>query len=219
MRNSLVCSNDIIKRTITTFGLVFLFMQGCVTLPGSDSLQGKVYYTTANIWYTNPVEIKNTNYHMGAIIPFGTKGVIEKINRKKIMFRAENGASFTIIRMKRHSNISMQEHFHRYFSKTDPMAQGGLYHRFSEMEKQNIRKGNVVIGMAKEAVLSSYGYPPSHATPDLKADHWRYWIIGRQEVRVIFIDNRVSSIQKLSVSGPPPGLKHITNVSSLLETE
>jgi len=46
---------------------------------------------------------------------------------------------------------------------------------FSDAEKWAIRKGVLVSGMSKEAVVVSYGYPPSHRTPSLSADTWNYW--------------------------------------------
>ena len=50
-----------------------------------------------------------------------------------------------------------------------------LMEGFSDAEKWAIRKGVLVSGMSKEAVVVSYGYPPSHQTPSLSANTWNYW--------------------------------------------
>lgn len=199
---------------------LFILVYMCVVLSGCTTTRvgppaGTTCYTKANIWYTTPSDIKSTNYHMGAMIPFGTKVTIDDIDRKRLVFTTENSMRCTIIYMQRHSTISLLEHFHRYFSETNPRSRGSMFEGFSDMEKQNVKKGNVATGMCKEAVLASYGYPPSHATPELNVDYWRYWVIGRQQVSVYFFDDKVSRIERISVFGPPPGLKRITSVSSL----
>lgn len=38
-----------------------------------------------------------------------------------------------------------------------------------------VRAGKVAIGMSKEQVLVSLGYPPLHQTPSLDAPQWKYW--------------------------------------------
>ena len=46
---------------------------------------------------------------------------------------------------------------------------------FNDLEKKNILQGKVRIGMSKQAVLISRGYPPAHKTSDLTSDRWQYW--------------------------------------------
>ena len=38
-----------------------------------------------------------------------------------------------------------------------------------------VRDGRIAIGMTKEQVIVSVGYPPGHATPSLDAIQWKYW--------------------------------------------
>ncbi len=206
--------NSLLTKFPSALIILSMCLQGCVS---SNIITGKEYYTKANIWYTNPKLIKSTNYHMGAFIPFGTKVSIERHSGSKLVFTGGDNLSYEILLVRKHSTISMAEYFDRYFSEVDPRLESGLFDSFSDEEKENILKGNVVENMSREAVLASYGYPPSHVTKDIKHNFWRYWVAGRQEVWVSFISNRVQSIEKVSVSGPPPGRKQITKVSSLLE--
>jgi len=39
-------------------------------------------------------------------------------------------------------------------------------------EKTAIEKGDVVLGMSKDAVITSRGFPPAHKTASLKLDSW-----------------------------------------------
>ena len=181
------------KRGLSLLWVLFLFVQGCATSQ-APSPRGRTYYTTANIWYTDANAIPSTNYPMGGRIPFGTKAKIEKVTRGRIVFRLDDGLPFTIVR--RHGRISMREHFERYFSASDPKAPGGMFDDFTYAEKRNIELGNVELGMSREALLASYGYPPSHATPDLRRGYWRYWVTNRQQVGIGLIDGKVASIMK-----------------------
>ena len=46
---------------------------------------------------------------------------------------------------------------------------------FSDGERELIHEGKVELGMSKEAVILSRGYPPKHRTMSLNSDTWRYW--------------------------------------------
>lgn len=206
--------------SVLLLSLLGVCIQGCATSKSvieGVSLECEGYYTKANIWYTNPRLIKSTNYHIGAMIPFGTKVSIEKITRSKIVFRTNDGLVYELLLIRKHSRSPIKDLFSRYFSATDPMIEGGLFASFTSEERENITQGNIVLKMSKEAVLASYGYPPSHATANLSQNHWRFWVVGRQEIWINFYKNRVKSIEVVDVSGPPPGKKRITKVSSLIE--
>ena len=45
----------------------------------------------------------------------------------------------------------------------------------SEKEIEAIRKGIILNGMSKKAVLISYGYPPEHRTRSHESNVWIYW--------------------------------------------
>lgn len=189
----------------------FVGLTSCTTIPP----KGAIYYTKVNVWYTNPKDIRTTNYHQGVMIPFGTKVTIDSIHHDWMGFTTADQISFKLLLS--HSVISMEENFDRYFTVDDPLKSGGMYDGFTEMEKENLKIGNIAIGMGKSAVLASYGFPPSHVTPDLNSDFWRYWMISRDVVDLCFTDGKVSDIKKVSVKGPPPGIKTYTSVSSLSE--
>ena len=198
------------KISRTVIAVMALFgLASCTTVKSPEC------YTQVNIWYTDPKDIRTTNYHNGVMIPFGTKVTIDSMHHDWMEFTTTNLVSFKLLLS--HSVISMRENFDRYFSADDPRKPGGMYESFTEMEKENLKTGNIVIGMSKSAVLVSYGYPPSHVTPDLKSDFWRYWMISRDVVDLCFKDDKVSDIKKVSVTGPPPGRKTYTSVSSLTE--
>lgn len=44
-----------------------------------------------------------------------------------------------------------------------------------ESARHAVSAGKVAIGMTREQVIVSLGYPPAHETPALDADRWKYW--------------------------------------------
>jgi len=159
-------------------------------------VEGKTFYTTANIWYEHPAKIFSTNYHKGAIIPVGTKVTIKEVRDKEIQFVHENGQSFQIIFLEKHSKPGMTvwDYFEQYFSEKNPLREGGPFQNLSKDEERNIKLGEIEVNMSRAAVLMAYGYPPSHRTPFLKSDVWIYWISRFVETAVYFNDDKVSKI-------------------------
>jgi hypothetical protein len=41
--------------------------------------------------------------------------------------------------------------------------------------REAIREGRIELGMSKEQVVVSVGYPPAHATPSMDLAQWKYW--------------------------------------------
>ncbi len=183
------------QKFISVLLLVFLIMLFYVpSVQAKKKVAGKTFYTTANIWYEHPKKNYSTNYHRGAILPVGTIAKIKKVRSKEIQFTDENGQPFIITFLKKHSSHEMTiwDYFDQYFSEENPMREGGPFHKLSKDEKDNIEMGEIAVGMSKNAVLMSYGYPPSHRTPSLKSNRWIYWITRFINRPVYFVDGKVS---------------------------
>lgn len=162
----------------------------------SVSPVGQMYYTKANMCYERQNQILSINWHLGAILPAGTQVKVVGYGKDKIRFEVSSmSASFTLINAKRYSTINLEMLFKQYFSKDDIYAQGGLISNFTQEEQENIKKGIISEGMSKEAVLVSYGYPPSHRTPNTKLDYWEYWKNKFKRDIVYFQYNKVVKIE------------------------
>jgi hypothetical protein len=144
-------------------------------MTGQIERVGKMYWTTANIWYEKPDEIHSTNYHVGQILPAGTEVKIVHFGGDKIRFSVGEKGEFTMLLMRKHSRLDLAGCFDQYFSDEDPLAPEAKFHRFTREEQRHIADGTLGAGMCREAVLMAYGYPPSHKTPKLDADTWVYW--------------------------------------------
>jgi len=158
---------------------------------------GETYYTKANIWYEGQRDILSVNYHVGAMLPAGTKVKIISVKSNQIVFEPlDMKTNFTLVNLRKYSTTNLNDYFNQYFSKEDVKAEGGIFSKFTKEELANIKKGTVVEGMSKEAVLVAYGYPPSHRTPNIALDYWEYWRNKFKRDLVYFQDNKVIKIDK-----------------------
>jgi hypothetical protein len=60
---------------------------------------------------------------------------------------------------------------------------------WSESVRSAVRAGKIEIGMTKEQVIVSLGYPPAHETPYLGADRWKYWY-GKLDTFLVLWDDQ-----------------------------
>lgn len=159
----------------------------------------KAYYTKVNIWYEDPGKISSTNYHRGAIIPFGTKVEIINQAKEKIHFTTEDqpGITFILTNVTKHSLANATELFKHYFSLDNPKAINTEFDKFNAKEKDNIENGSLAEGMSKEAVVAAYGYPPKHKTPALTSNLWTYWDARYIRKLVTFKNNLVIKIEEV----------------------
>jgi hypothetical protein len=98
------------------------------------------------------------------------------------------------------------DYFNRYFSKENPMVDGGRFSKFTKVEQKNIKKGIVDFNMTKEAVLMAYGYPPPSEswTPNIQNNQWLYIEDGSTRIKVYFGDNKVIKIEDIQFGRKRP---------------
>lgn len=180
--------------------LFSLLLTACNTVDTKDASRiiGQEHFLKVNVWYEPRKEKKilSTNYHKSKILKVGEKFKIIDMSGKEIIFSDEKGVEYAIIHHRKYTPISLTELFDRYFSKTSVMAPGGAFTKFTQEEQKNIRNGQIVKGMSKEAVLMSYGYPPGHATPTLESDNWIYWESRWSSKTAIFEKGKLVSYQQ-----------------------
>jgi hypothetical protein len=165
----------------------------------NESPLGKEYYTAANIWYKHPWKIWSLNRHQGAMLSVGTRVTIKDISRSAIHFVDQKGTKYRLLLARKYSapGFTIKDLFEQYFAVSDPMAKDGAFTRLNEQEKNAVRTGRIAPGMSKEAVLMAYGYPPSHMTPALESDVWKYWVHRFRAQLVYFSNGRVTEIKEV----------------------
>lgn len=155
--------------------------------------EGQTLYTQTNIWYEKPMKILIL-FHAGAILPVGTKVTIDDMSGKALEFTREDGMKFRIY-TKKYYKLTGEEMAKLLFGKKNPMAKGGKFHKFSKMERRQIKLGQIKKGMSRQAVIMAYGYPPTHVNPSIKQDMWQLWVTRWNKLNVYFEKGKVSRIQ------------------------
>ncbi len=151
---------------------------------------GKLYLAY-NIWYEKAEKIACVNYKAGAMIPAGTElaaaPALKGPKRKaSVRFVTADGKTEYVIYFKQkfHPGVTIGEYRDRLFTtKTFAELTDGL----TEEETEAIRKGKLIVGMSRRAVLASRGYPPEHKTSSLEQDTWLYWE-NRFRTKAIYFD-------------------------------
>lgn len=155
-------------------------------------------YTAYNIWKWRGYSNAFINFKGGrTMIPAGTE-----IKNHPIIFENQPPNSNTLhpqhvffrtLPDKRKHRMHFVLRYHRKTTIEDYVNYTFTTKNFEELttgmtqtEIDAIKKGEIVDGMCKEAVLASYGYPPERTTRSLDKNVWVYWINSRTKKRISF---------------------------------
>jgi hypothetical protein len=90
-------------------------------------------------------------------------------------------------------DLTLEEFAKRYVVSDDPAAKIATYPRKIQ---DAIAHAQIVLGMTREQVLMSVGYPVSSENHNLADKTWRFWLSSFQEFRVRFDDSgRVTDVE------------------------
>jgi hypothetical protein len=174
-------------KTIVTMATLFVWL-ACAGLANSEEAKEPTLYTAYNIWKAS--KMKCINFKQGTdIIPAGTEvndvRLWDRSRDSPLYFRTvKDGRKYTIGFTKRwHPKKSMEDYRDMMFTTKNFEA---LTEGLSEMEIDAIKKGVLVNGMSKRAVLICYGPPPEHYTPKQNASTWYYWANRKDKIEIKF---------------------------------
>jgi hypothetical protein len=153
--------------------------------------QEEPLYTAYNVWYEHPEKVWSTGYEKGTKLPVGTEVRILKRSGKNVVFEdVESGTRFTLLwTAKHHPGVSWRAFVDRFLT---PKSLGELTAGFTPEEIDAIKAGEIRLGMSKQAVLVSRGFPPEIQTESIEANVWYYWKHRFGNYSVEFEDDRVA---------------------------
>jgi len=178
---------------VSVIGLGIL-LNGCGKVELKDPELAQAFDTKAELYTTRNMHynvsrgaklVEATNYQVGILIPVNSKVTMEAINSKQVVF-IYNDQKIILRNIPKYTGLDIEGIVKRYFS----MKKTNLS-KFTSKEQQAIKSAKAVKGMRKEAVIVSLGTPPSHATPSLDLDEWKYWRNRFTTFVVTFKNNRV----------------------------
>jgi len=161
-------------------------------------------FTAYNMWYETGKEnaMWCINYKKGAMIPAATEVKdVRIVEAETGRFQGGSGLAISFITVddeqkymvnfnqKFHPGTDIEDYLDRMFTnKTfDQLTEG-----MTAKEIEGIKKGVVKIGMSKQAVIISYGYPPEHKTGSPDEDVWIYWMSRFQSKPIHFDENNLA---------------------------
>ncbi len=177
---------------LSLFAVLGVSFAGCRSIPPHPGPISEGY-TAYNMWFERADALDCVNYKIGILIPAGTavKNVMVQPQQRawhrgdRISFTTADGATYTaLFTAKHHPGLTADSYCQVMFS---PKNFDELTAGFTESEIDSVKKGLVVPGMSKAAVLVSWGKPPEHSnpSPDM-ANQWLYWRTRFAKVVVTF---------------------------------
>lgn len=127
-------------------------------------------YTCCNFHY-NGDWINDGNYAQLPMIPAGTPIRLNSIDRY-IAYVDIDGKKFRLGLDYGRAMETTEQWANKLIVKDDPKAKLAAY---SPAVRKAIQNGQVMLGMTKEQVIMSLGYPITSENPRLDAPYWRYW--------------------------------------------
>jgi hypothetical protein len=167
---------------------------GSAAAPSAALLIGAgPWHTSHNLRYERADAVWSTNYQVGSLIPAGSKvaSVYEQKQRfrnmRMIIFTLENGSTFKMPFVEaHHAGMTLEAFAQRLFTdKTFDQLSAGL----SQAEIDAVKRGQLMKGMSKKAVILAWGYPPESQTFSLENTNWVYNVNRFRTTELIF-DNQ-----------------------------
>ena len=181
--------------------VTLLALLAAAGLANSEADKEPTLYTAYNIWRAS--KMKCINFKQGVdIIPAGTKVRDVKIKQQDpfppylVFTTVADGRTYKIGFTQRwHPKKSIKDYRQMMFTTQNFEA---LTEGLSDIEIDAIKKGVLVNGMSKRAVLVCYGPPPEHYTPDQDAKTWYYWANRKDKIAIKFDRHHKTVIGELS---------------------
>ncbi|MFT3869213.1 MAG: hypothetical protein QM715_12210 [Nibricoccus sp.] len=134
---------------------------------------GEQYYMRHCLRYEAGKEWETTNYWTDSsiFVPINSKVTLNSLGSHSMQIKIEkSGQVLTIENVQKYSQREMAEIAKNMLTRTPVPIE-----KFDEKVAKNIRNGILTLGMTKEQVIMTRGYPPGHKTPSLEIDSWTYW--------------------------------------------
>lgn len=157
-------------------------------LPGPITPQaGETYYTR----FTLHFERKSwpaTNYARGTLVPINSEVKLISMSGSVVkLLLVDEGAEVSFKNIKKYTETDLNG-FAQLLLSSEPTAIG----EYGEEIASYIREGELKLGMTKQQVVLTRGYPPKHVTDSLNQSRWVYWSSRFVKRTLVFDDDILS---------------------------
>jgi hypothetical protein len=188
------------KRVLVLLMVTVGAMAGCQPAVSPELLQqyqGRTLYTCCNLHYESG-DVSDANYYVGGMLPLGTPVQVQKLDGRSVTILAD-GKQLTLQQRYGYQQESIQQYADKILVADDPKLRLSSY---SQSAQAAIKESRVEIGMTRDQVVMSLGYPPTHRTPTLSGPEWTYWYNTWITYRVQFDGNSGKVIQLIGTQLP-----------------
>ena len=149
---------------------------------GDDKEPKLTGFTCCNLHYENDW-ISDANWGVQPMLPagqpititdYGRYRIHVEIDGKKLRLGQDYGRSEPLAQFARKIVVAQ-----------DPKAKIATW---PAAVREAVRHGKIMVGMTKEQVIVSLGYPPAHQTPSLDSPQWKYWLTRVGSFLVVWDD-------------------------------
>jgi len=153
-----------LKRITYLVGL-FSIIAFSITSNVSAIETNQIYYTKHNFMYERGRHL-TTNYWRGSLVPVNSQVELITLTPKKLVLIYQ-GQEIEIRNVAKHTKTTTAVIADRLLSRS-PVNPTGKF-------AKEARFGELRLGMTKNEVIMTRGYPPAHKTFSLETDKWVYW--------------------------------------------
>lgn len=170
---------------------------GIAEISSLKSWKNKTVYSKVGIhaeWKRDFYKSYSTN-HIGLrdFFPVNTKFQIDSINEDGIELKiAETNNVLKIEYVKKHNQISMDDYLNRTFSS----EMITLSDKLTADEKTGIAKGELKLGMSRQAIFLAIGYPPASLNSNFNGSAILYEKKRFNKVELIFEADKLAKIRE-----------------------
>jgi len=150
----------------------------------------RVGFACCNLHYEGDW-ISDGNYSGLAMLPVGTPIKVISLGRHKASAEI-NGKKMRFGHDYGRDQESLEQWLRKIVVEEDP---GSRIASYPADIQAAIKEGRVMIGMTREQVVTSIGYPLTSETPSLESPLWRHWVTSFEEYQLSWgADGRVKEV-------------------------
>lgn len=135
-------------------------------------------------------EISAANFQLAGLLPLGTEIIVESIDRSRFRFQRVDTKEKFVYEFHKQAGEDLNVHLSRVFSSEPVLLEE---ERFTALELEQIRAGQMAVGMSRLAVILAIGLPPKVENPELLSTSWRYWIKRFNTTKLVFDQDGILS--------------------------
>ena len=176
--------------------LLLLLLGSCYSNKATDSYWvNKTVYNKVGFHYSEGVH-HSLNILSGANVPLGSELTIIYVTEDtaKVLY-----GNYEVL-IKNSYRVSRKE-MDLYLSTL--FSEKPVQYNFPEKFQRKVDHGLPVVGMTKNQVIRSCGYPPAIGTKGTGVDRWRYWVSRYKCIDLFFNKGKLKEIRDAEVSLDP----------------